>query len=792
MGGPIGGPGSEVLPRGRGCFGSVLSNGCGCLAFLLGSGLAVALFGTHLLSGWGARALERYIGQSIDGTVEVIGVDLSWSRPQRARSVIIKSPDGDRVIHASLKFPPLLDLIGEPRSERTFRITIIDLESSVRADGTSGLGRTFRLTESTDETVAEALGARVASFLAGVEDDMRDSSLKVEVYVEQATIDDGTSRGGDVEIEDLSLVARVNRLGAQVLDKSFCELRIGDEDETRRVDLAAQFGFGDDGRLRLSRAKLRADPIPRAALETLGLAPRTGRDVAPRAPRFRAGVYDVVSKRAVDALSEFSAGGASIDARFGYEEHEGDPLLSLALESDVGELRLDAVLRDDALVPMEQPDGRSALFLRFTPQLGAPASILAALVPPEIEIHDETPGMEWIVESRRFRLPVDPNALSLAAGDDERERPQARRLSSWLQRAEADVSIHNLGRESSRLRFDAQGAADPLHDRLEWSHVLTELTLIGELGGELTSTWRTPQADNRYARLSMSLPGNSLTGLDRPRSLLDLQVPGMSLALLEACVELPDELRLLMPRRLERFDLRGVPLGRFLRPEEPDRAVVGVDVWTQPELRFAGTFERGEYRVPYSRFELEMTDVVCNSLLLRVLPWMVDLEPLSPDGAVRITLRDFMFRPGSSEFREKGKAIVEAPPLRIRLDPSLARRFKLEDQDGWIEWTPKPMELELLPNVVRYRSVELPLGDAVEPSKMTGRFDREDGALSLNGLVEARSLALPPEAGEGLLPVPVNISGGPGRFSLAVDLESLRGALTDILRRVRPGGDDEE
>ncbi|MEM6570443.1 MAG: hypothetical protein AAF957_18675 [Planctomycetota bacterium] len=790
MVGPMGGPGSEVLPRGRGCIGSVLSNGCGCLAFLVGSGLAVALFGAHLLSGWGARALERYIGQSIDGTVEVHGVELSWSRPQKASSILIRSPEGDQVVLASLRFPPLLDLIGEPRGERRFRIQIVDLKSRVRSDGTSDLGRTFRLTESTDETVTEALTARVASFLGGVEDDIEDSSLKVEVFIDQASIDNSASVGSDVEIEDFKLVARVNRLGAQIMPSN-CELRLDGEDEIRTIEFDAQFGFGEDGRLRLTRARLDADPIPRGVLETLGIAPRSGREAPPRDPRRRADVYDVVSSRAVSSLGEFAANGASIDARFGHEKDDGDPLLSLAMDSDVGKLRFDAVLRDDALVPMPQADGRSALLMTFTPPLGAPASILRALVPESIEVHDETPGMEWVVESRSFRLPVDPETLSLASGSDEREPSDARRLASWLRRAEAEISIHNHARESSRLRFEPANGGDPRWDRLDWTHVLTELNLIGELGGTLQSSWRTVQAGNRLARLSMSLPGRELVPREVLGAQLDLQIPGMSLALLEACAEIPEELRLLLPRRLERLDIRGVPVRRFLRPEMPDRAVVGVDVWTQPELRFVGTFERGEYSVPAARFDLEMTDVVCESLLLRVLPWMVEIEPLSPGAEVTITLRDFAFRPGSNEFREEGEAVVEAPPLRVRLDPSLARRFKLEDPDGWIEWTPKPMELSLEPNVVRYRAVELPLGDDVEPSKVSGSYDREDRRLLLTGLVEARSLAVAPSDGDGLLPVPVNITGGPGRFSLAVDVDSLKGALEDILRRVRPGENED-
>ena len=149
--------------------------------------MAIALFGAHLLSGWGARALEELLGTGLNATVEVSGVDLSWSQRQTIRSVTVVGLDGRQVAQASAEIPSLLDLLGMERANWNLQVDVLSLRSRVDEEGVDDLQRITQVgDQDLLETVLRAMAGRAAetSWSRG---------LTVDLSIKDWTVDDTAS-----------------------------------------------------------------------------------------------------------------------------------------------------------------------------------------------------------------------------------------------------------------------------------------------------------------------------------------------------------------------------------------------------------------------------------------------------------------------------------------------------------------------------------------------------------------------------------------------------------------------
>jgi len=128
-------PASSLLLGNEGCLGTFLSSGFGCLAFLLGSAAAIGLFGAHLLSGWGARAVEQVLSSRLDAEVRVDDVDLSWGKRQRIGSITVLGPDGSTVAQLSAEVPSLLALLDPDGRALHLSLDVASIRARVGEDG---------------------------------------------------------------------------------------------------------------------------------------------------------------------------------------------------------------------------------------------------------------------------------------------------------------------------------------------------------------------------------------------------------------------------------------------------------------------------------------------------------------------------------------------------------------------------------------------------------------------------------------------------------------------------------
>jgi hypothetical protein len=128
-------------PRRRGCFGCLFQSGLGCLAFLLGSVAAAALFAPSLLGGVMSEGLERAINRRIAGSVSVGALELAWKGRQRAGTVELLDPEGERVGSCELELPGMLAMLDGQPERWDVRLRITEARIVVEEDGGSNLER---------------------------------------------------------------------------------------------------------------------------------------------------------------------------------------------------------------------------------------------------------------------------------------------------------------------------------------------------------------------------------------------------------------------------------------------------------------------------------------------------------------------------------------------------------------------------------------------------------------------------------------------------------------------------
>lgn len=773
------------------------------------------LFAPQLLSGWGARAIEGWIGSQIGGTVEVTGVELSWTGEQRAKSVTITSPGPNprQVIQATVLFPSLVQLLGDATQESELRLHVRQMRSRVESDGTSDLGRALGIDESSGITVADRISDLALLLLektttADPNGDV--ASVRLHITVDDASIDDRASGRGIVEIEDLDLVATANRLGTRI-DLRKCVLSGTHLQGVAEARADAQFRFDGDGVARLARAELDVDPLPRVVLQSLGIVGRvrSERDVDPWEPKRRRDIYDIVAPGLRGLFAAFIESGAALSFRLGRRPDEagGAPdevPVTLSVDSPgVGALTLAGELRNDTLIPRLTEEGQSAIELTLEHPESGLESLFRTVLPERVVIEDGARGATWRLTSNNFRLPINPEWARLSRPELVEDETRRERIAAWLRSIDVTAALRTTGTQRAQVTFHggAEGGYDGPYHRLDWTHELTELRFGGELGGSLTSNWR-PQrgqaARGKLARIDIGLPGRGLGLGDDPVGELSLDIPGMTEALLYCCVDIPAELLDLLPSRFHKVALTGVSLNRFFPGARAgnragaagQRAMtMGIDVWTDPSTRFLGQLEGGTFRMPRGEVSIELESVVCDQVLVRLMPWLAEVEPAQPGTALRIEMKDLEFEFTSGDFREGGEVVLRPAPLRVKLLPTLMEQFAIdEDEEGWIEWTPEPIRLSLETNVIRYRKVELPLGDTA--FGMDGRLDRKDQQIMLVGPVDRGRLAkLAGDPAGGALPVQVTIGGPVSRPSVLVDPDFLQSALKELMSQGIDGDD---
>jgi hypothetical protein len=118
------------------------------MAFLFGLMLVV----TALLPGACGRGLppnlEEDFARYFEGTLEIGRADLTWWSPLRFERVVLRDPDGQRVVELDLQLPGFFQW-GRESEDDLLGPILVDLDSTVRvdADGLSNFERTFEVRE---------------------------------------------------------------------------------------------------------------------------------------------------------------------------------------------------------------------------------------------------------------------------------------------------------------------------------------------------------------------------------------------------------------------------------------------------------------------------------------------------------------------------------------------------------------------------------------------------------------------------------------------------------------------
>lgn len=762
-------------PR-RGCLGTAVSGGCGCFAFIIGAALAVALFAPQLLSGYGARVIEKYLGGKIDGKIYVSSVALSWGGQQSA-DVLVLSADGMQVLQGSIDFPPLLDLIGSPETEQRYKVTINRLDSTIFADGTSTLGKTFRVDPGDGATVVRRLAERATAELNGIRGRKPEASIKLTFRLNEASIKDVQSGRGNVDIRNSELEIGATAVDAHVkLHRS----RVVPEGQPEvDVRFEARFGLRPGGEEELLGALFESGALSTATLQTLGILPRTPRPEAPVDRRIERDLFDRVTPGLFDLAAGYFEKGTAVEFRYGRLKPmeaaaQGAAVpLTMRLNSDDGTFDLRAEVQfptptelangapSAALVGASGTDRPDALAFELDAPLEPLLDVVHVLAPKGTSLVVSSPvpsqaRARWRGRVKSLRLPFDRRSLRLGDqpgglfGLDPREPMVA----AALRRAECSIDLASIGSSPASVTVAAAGSGSSLPgDAMVLRHRFTAITLLGSMGGRFESQWVTAGAGGGSSFVKGSLPGAPiLIGPDiedYPDGKLELQVMGVPKDVLASFVAFPESFESLLPEQFHRVVVRDLPL-RFVLGEEARDPTLGLEVWTERNERLAGTYLAGEFSCPEGQLDVPLDEEAQQRVLMRLMPWLESIRPVRGGGQLKLEIEDFVFRLGDGSEKESGRMTIDAPPLQVKLDRRLAGQLRLggSDEGGWIEWDPAPMVIQLDGATTRYESVELPLGGG-EVSSMGGFATM--GTYNLSTSLERRFLRHLSEASSGAL-----------------------------------------
>ncbi len=746
-----------------------MSGGCGCLAFMGGAAVAIALFGAHLLSGWGARALEEILSSGLNATVEVSGVDLSWSRRQTIRSVTVVGPDGRQVAQASAELPSLLDLLWTSGSSLDVRVDVLSLRSRVDEEGIDDIQRITRVgDQDLLELVLRGMARRAAqtSWSRG---------LSVDLSVKDWTVDDTASGRGLVSVRDseVSLVCQAGR-AELLLERALVSwpgLR-----EPATVSAAVTLGSTRRGGplqgVTVQGVQLSSAGVPLDVARSLGVIPRQ-----PRSPSAGTSTPEAwMHGQALDLLMADLERGAqvTVDVRPGsggseavgrFEVDGAGMKLSLAVEWEDGQM-----------VPGDRPGG-APLEVLLRDQRGGAARVLEGLLPERFSAQQLGGAVDWNVSSRDFALPFAPVDLldfrpaMLAAMAD--------------MRLEADARVE--GARVARVRVQvSQDSAQSL----DLDHYLTSFAFDGVAGSSVRSSWL--DGKGRLANLSLRTAGarNSSSGMNTAgamsraaRGVMEVTAFDVPSVMLWGPRALPPELLALLPERLLKIRLEDLPLPRIGDggPSGPT-GQIKLDIHAEPENRFFGFLEGARLSLPLAQLTRSVDEALSAALFERLLPWFVGVRP-QPEGESSLVLDvvNYSVDLAAPEFRETGQMSLKVGSMEVQLQPGLiGTHFDVEAEE-WIEWGPEQVTMELDEDIIRYRKAQIPLGGDAEPVRLSGIQDRGDAVLSIQAVVPANVLV---GAGDlGILPAQLTLTGPSAALDLAVD----RDIIAPLIETIRGG-----
>ena len=136
-------PRTDGAPK-RSCLGCLTTSGLGCLAFLVGAGLAVALFGASLMGGAMQVRIQDQLSDRIAGSIEIGSLSASITSRQRAEGVLLRDPEGREVARVNVVMPPLTELFVNSKTPAHFQIEVVKARIDRNARGESDLLRALR------------------------------------------------------------------------------------------------------------------------------------------------------------------------------------------------------------------------------------------------------------------------------------------------------------------------------------------------------------------------------------------------------------------------------------------------------------------------------------------------------------------------------------------------------------------------------------------------------------------------------------------------------------------------
>ncbi|MGD2017841.1 MAG: hypothetical protein PVJ89_06990 [Planctomycetota bacterium] len=778
-------PASSLLLGNEGCLGTFLSSGFGCLAFLLGSAAAIGLFGAHLLSGWGARAVEQVLSSRLDAEVRVDDVDLSWGKRQRIGSITVLGPDGSTVAQLSAEVPSLLALLDPDGRALHLSLDVASIRARVGEDGVDDVQRALRSGE------GGLLEGALRAMARGMEASGPAGLVSAEIVVREWSVEDRASDGGRGDVVVRDLVARGEvRDGRAELRLDQADVDWGGPDGARRVSagLGLRAAGGDGaaagapGPVQLEWLRVVSGGLPLGRARSLGVLRRRPRPLQPRD-----GVPARLQGVALQAVVDELEAGASVDVMLAPNAGAGSTDGLITIRGPRLDLSLGARWKDGRLVPEPVSRGEP-LRVRFrpgprsesapgsasgSPSAPAPASglevALGALLPERLAVM-ETSSAEWVFTCRNFDLPHAP-LMALGGAQGHLDALAAASFDFGLKTA--------TGRE---CLLEVQDAADR-ESLLASGHQITNVKYDAAQGGVVDSDWRHLSGNaNGNTELELELPPIPAPGAPSEPVRMRIEAFNLPTDLLGAGRGLPVELRSLLPPNFGKVELDGLTL-RGSRAGLSSQ--VQFDAYSGRNARFFGFVEGTVLHLPMARFDLPVRPGTSDRFLQRLLPWFKEIRPA--EGArVGVATIGYAVDLASKSFVDRGGISLSIAGMEGALQDRLARDYFEVEPDSFLPLDQTGVQLDLADGLVRYRNVLLPLGEEEEPIVLEGRLDRSDNALSLGGLVETRMLRGVDDV--GFLPVRITLAGPPEDLSLFIDTGYLGGYLGRKLQELRDMG----
>ena len=734
-----------------------------------GAAVAIALFGAHLLSGWGARALEELLGTGLNATVEVSGVDLSWSQRQTIRSVTVVGLDGRQVAQASAEIPSLLDLLGMERANWNLQVDVLSLRSRVDEEGVDDLQRITQVgDQDLLETVLRAMAGRAAetSWSRG---------LTVDLSIKDWTVDDTASGRGLVSVRDseVSLVCRSGR-AELLLERALVSWPGLREPATvnASVTLGSSRTGGPAGGVAVERLQLSSTGVPLDVARSLG--------VIPRQPRERPGLSRSpeawMHGQAVAFLMAELENGAQVAIDVGPGPNGEEAVGRFEVDGARMKLSLAVKWEDGQMVPDARPGG-DPLEVLVRDQRGGVERVLEELLPERFSAQEFGAPLDWKLSSRDFSVPF-------AAGDLLDFWPAVLAAMAGM-KLEADARVDGAGVARVRVGVPSDSAQS-----LDLDHYLTSFAFDGAAGSTVNSFWRDGQA--RLANLLLKTPGtrSSPGGMNSAgassgtaRGGMDVSVYDVPSVMLGGQQALPQELLALLPDRLLKIRLEDLPLPDIGgRGPSGRTGQVKIDINAEAGNRFFGFLEGSRLSFPLAQLSTSVDEALSAALFERLLPWFARVRPQSEgESSLVLEVVNYSVDLAAQEFRDTGQVSLKVGSMEAQLQPGLIGvHFDVEEQD-WIEWGPEQITMELDEDIVRYRKAQIPLGDDADPVRLSGILDRGDAVLSIQAVVPANVLV---GAGDlGILPAQLTLTGPASALDLAVD----RDLIAPLIESIRSG-----